>query len=610
MQRHINRGNLPLDGYIPEELLDRIRGSQDIADVISRHVSLKKSGQNYVGLCPFHSEKTPSFIVSPLKQLFHCFGCGTGGNVITFLMKYEKMPFIDVVKRMAVDAGIRIADNIGADSAGGNEKKKNLLEANKLAAEYYHDILIKSNEGAIARTYLSERGIALESIERFNIGYSSNSWDKAGEYLGKRGVSKEILAEAGIIIQKGKGEGYYDRFRGRVMLPIYDRHKMLVGFGGRVLDGTTPKYLNSPETPLFSKRQLLYGLDLAENYIRESGYAIIVEGYMDVIVAHQAGIQNVVGTLGTALTGDHLRSLSRFTNEVILTFDSDTAGINAARRSVELFLNSEVTAKVLLLPAGEDPDSYIRKAGKTPFLELLKNAKGIIEFEIERIIENWSNRDQSESIDSRVRVAEECLTLIRKINNRVERDYYLKKVAKEIRTSEEVLRAELVRRKKPGGKSPDSAGGDKTHPNGGMKNKPGVEEIVLLLILKDLNLRKMAGGILTDEDFADSRLREAGRYLLNTNKELHDIINDLTCQDVVKDVISRLGVYDLHFDLPERTLIDCTKVLQRNRLEGELKRLEKEISAAESSGMYDRIRGLQVEMQQLHQKRRFLFENN
>ncbi len=602
-----------MDGYIPEELLDRIRGSQDIAEVISRHVSLKKSGQNYVGLCPFHSEKTPSFIVSPLKQLFHCFGCGTGGNVITFLMKYEKMPFIDVVKRMAVDAGIRIANianNKGADSAGGNERKQDLLEANKLAAEYFHDILIKSNEGAIARTYLSERGIALESIERFNIGYSANSWDKAGEYLGKRGISKEILAEAGIIIQKGKGEGYYDRFRGRVMLPIYDRYKMLVGFGGRVLDGTTPKYLNSPETPLFSKRQLLYGLDLAENYIRESGYAIIVEGYMDVIVAHQAGIQNVVGTLGTALTGDHLRGLSRFTNEVILTFDSDAAGINAARRSVELFLNSEVNAKVLLLPAGEDPDSYIRKAGKTPFLELLKNAKGIIEFEIERIIENWSKRDQSESIDSRVRVAEECLTLIRKINNRVERDYYLKKVAKEIRTSEEVLRAELVRRKKPGGKSPDSAGGDKAFPNGGMKNKPGVEEIVLLLILKDLNLRKMAGGILTDEDFADSRLREAGRYLLNTDKELHDIINDLTCQDVVKDVISRLGVYDLHFDSPERTLIDCTKVLQRNRLEGELKRLEKEISAAESSGMYDRIRGLQVEMQQLHQKRRFLFENN
>lgn len=599
-----------MDGYIPEELLDRIRGSQDIADVISRHVSLKKSGQNYVGLCPFHSEKTPSFIVSPLKQLFHCFGCGTGGNVITFLMKYEKMPFMDVVKRMAVDAGIRISDK-GSDPTGGSEKKKSLFEANKLAAEYYHDILIKSKEGAIARTYLSERGIALESIEKFNIGFSSNSWDKAGEYLGKMGISKEVLAEAGIIIPKGKGEGYYDRFRGRVMLPIYDRHKMLVGFGGRVLDGTTPKYLNSPETPLFSKRQLLYGLDLAHNYIRESGYAIIVEGYMDVIVAHQAGIQNVVGTLGTALTGNHIRDLSRFTSEVILTFDSDTAGINAARRSVELFLNSEITAKVLLLPAGEDPDSYIRKAGKTSFLDLLKNAKGIIEFEIERIIEKWSNREQSESIDSRVRVAEECLTLIKKINNRVERDYYIKKVAKEIRTSEEVLRAELVRRKKMAGKSPDSAaGGDKPPPNGGIKNKPGVEEIVLLLILKDLNLRKIAGGILTDEDFADSRLREAGRYLLNTDKELHDIINDLSCHDLVKDVISRLGVYDLHFDSPEKTLIDCTKVLQRNRLEGELKRLEKEISAAESSGMYDRIRGLQVEMQQLHQRRRFIFESN
>jgi len=598
-----------LDGYIPEELLNRIRGSQDIVEVISRHLSLKKSGQNYVGICPFHSEKTPSFIVSPVKQLFHCFGCGVGGNVITFLMKYENMPFIDTVKRLAGDAGIRIADN-WAESTDKDKNKKGLIEANKLAAEYYHNILIKSKEGEVARTYLSERGISPEMLERFNIGYSLNSWDKAYEYLKKKGIAKEILAEAGIIVPKGKGEGYYDRFRGRIMLPIYDRNKMLVGFGGRVMDDTTPKYLNSPETPLFSKRQLLYGLDLAQNYIRESGYAIIVEGYMDVIVAHQAGIQNVVGTLGTALTENHLRSLSRLTSEVILTFDSDTAGINAARRSVELFLNSEINAKVLLLPAGEDPDSYIRKLGKTSFAELLKSAKGIVEFEIDRIIEKWSNMNQSESIDARVQVAGECLTLIRKINNRIEQDYYLKKIAGEIRTSEEVLRSELLRRSRLTGKLPVTARGDKTKESGGIKNKPGVEEEILFLILKDLRLRKIAGGKLTEEDFYDSRLRDAWRYLLNSDKELHDIINDVTCEDAVKDIISRLGVYDLHFDSPEQTLIDCARVLQRNRLERELKRLEKEISTAESSGMHDKTRGLQVEMQHLHQRRRFLFESN
>ena len=247
------------------------------------------------------------------------------------------------------------------------------------------------------------------------------------EYLSKSGIEPAVLVESGIIIPKGKGSGYYDRFRGRIMFPIYDTQKTIVGFGGRVLDDTTPKYVNSPETPVFSKRHLLYGLYLAHNYIRESGCAIIVEGYMDVIVAHQSGIQNVVGTLGTALTVNHLRSLSRFTKEVILTFDSDTAGINAARRSVDLFLNSEINAKVLLLPAGEDPDSYIRKYGKVSFVELFKGAKGIIEFEIDRIIENWSNLNQRDSIDARVRVAEECLTLIRKINNRIEQDYYLKR---------------------------------------------------------------------------------------------------------------------------------------------------------------------------------------
>ena len=609
MQRHINRGNLPLDGYIPEELLNRIRGSQDIVEVISRHLSLKKSGQNYVGICPFHSEKTPSFIVSPVKQLFHCFGCGIGGNVITFLMKYEKMSFIDTVKRLAGDAGIIIASN-STEATDKEKKKKGLIEANNLAAEYYNDILIKSKEGAIARTYLSGRGISLEMLERFNIGYSLNLWDKACEYLVKKGISKEVLVEAGIIVSKSKGDGYYDRFRGRIMLPIYDRHKMLLGFGGRVLDDTTPKYLNSPETPLFSKRQLLYGLDLAQDCIRETGYAIIVEGYMDVIVAHQYGIQNVVGTLGTALTENHLRSLNRLTSEVILTFDSDAAGINAARRSVELFLNGEIKAKVLLLPEGEDPDSYIRNFGKTSFSELLKSAKGIVEFEIDRIIEKWTNMGHTESINSKVQVADECLTLIRKINNRIEQDYYLKKVAREIRTSEEVLRSELLRGRKLAAKLPVTARVAVTKEIGGFNKKPGVEEEIIFLVLKDLNLRKIAGGKLTVEDFFDSRLRAVWMYLLKSDKELHDIINDITCEDAVKEVVSRLGVFDLHFDSPEQTLNDCTKVLQRNRLERELRRLEKEISTAEISGKHDKIRVLQAEMQQLYQRRRFLFESN
>ncbi|MCC7201323.1 MAG: DNA primase [Nitrospirae bacterium] len=598
-----------MDGYIPEELLDRIRGSQDIVEVISRHLSLKKAGQNFVGLCPFHSEKTPSFIVSPAKQLFHCFGCGTGGNIITFLMKYENLSFIDTVKKLAGDAGIRIPDS-GVDSTEKDKRKKGLFEANKLAAEYYHNILVKSKEGAAARAYLSERGILPETIERFNIGYSLNSWDRAFEYLGMKGITDGIMAEAGIVVQKGKGEGYYDRFRGRVMLPILDTHKMIVGFGGRVMDNNTPKYLNSPETPLFSKRQLLYGLDIAQNYIRESGYAIIVEGYMDVIAAHQAGIQNVVGTLGTSLTGSHLKSLSRYTSEVTLTFDSDAAGISAARRSVELFLNSDMTAKVLLLPAGEDPDSYIRKAGKASFLELVNGAKGIIEFEIDRIIEKPSKLNQSDSIGGRVRVADECLALIRKVNNRIEKDYYLKKVARDLRTSEEVLRSELARKGKLTVKSSATGISDRVSGPEGLKNKPGVEEVILCLILKDTNLRRIARGVIADEDFTDIKLRKAGRYILNSEKGFHDIINDSSCEDAVKNIISGLGVCDLHIESPEKTLIDCTKVLQRNRLESELKRLEREISSAESSGMLDRIRGLQVEMQQIHRKRRFLFENN
>ena len=596
---HIDRGNFPLDGHIPEEIITKIRGSQDIVEVISRHISLKKSGQNYIGHCPFHSEKTPSFVVSPAKQLFHCFGCGTGGNVITFLMKYENIPFPEVIKSLAKDAGIEIFDRPKKDE----EREQLLYEINKKAAAYYFETLSTAKEAESARKYLSGRGLSTEVIKRFNIGYSYNSWNTIYEYLKKIGFMEKLLVKSGIVVPNNSGTGYYDRFRGRVMFPIYDIQKRVVGFGGRVLDDSVPKYLNSPETPIFNKGGLLYGIDTAKDNIRESGYAIIVEGYMDVIAAHEAGILNVVGTLGTAFTINHLRIINRFCKEAVLTFDSDTAGINAALRTLDIFIGSEVKARVLLLPDGEDPDSFIRKNGKIVFLEYVQKAKGIVNFAIDRIMSKASGLDKGISIDTKVKVAGECLSIIRKIPNRIEQDYYLKSVSKGLSIEKDILSSELKRTKEvKKGLSQEKA-------KSALVDRPKAEDILLTLIVKDSSLRKMVVDVLCIEDFADPQFQEIAGYLLKSDRDIHDIINSEVCSQSIKDIMTKMAMCDIQFDLPEKTLSDCVRVLQRNRLEREFKEVEKEIASSELSGMFDRVRELLLRKQGLLQKKKVLYEN-
>ena len=591
-----------MDGHIPEELITQIRGSQDIVEAISRHISLKKTGQNYIGLCPFHSEKTPSFVVSPVKQLFHCFGCGTGGNVITFLMRYENIPFPEAVKRLAQDAGIELLDRPGK----GENREQYLYEINRVAATYYHKVLSTAKEAEPARKYLSGRGLSMESVKRFNIGYSINSWNAINEHLKKEGVKEELLLKSGIVVPNNSGTGYYDRFRGRIMFPICDIQKRVVGFGGRVLDDTTPKYLNSPETPIFSKGHLLYGLDTAKDSIRDTGYTIIVEGYMDVIAAHEAGVSNVVGTLGTAFTVKHLRMLNRLCKEVVLTFDSDPAGINAALRAMDIFIGSEVKARVLLLPDGEDPDSFIRKNGKTAFFELVQKAKSLVNFAIDRIIDRVGvvGTENSDSIDTRVRSAEECFTIIRKIPNRIEQDYYLKKVSQGLGIEKDILTTELKRGKKEGKKRVHTEKGKSS-----AVDKPKAEEILLCLIIKDWGLRKMVGDVLCVDDFADPQFHEIAGYLLESDKNIHDILNSEVCSQGVKDIMTKMAVTDIPFDAPEKSLSDCVRVLQRNRLERELKQVEREIASAELGGPFEKVTDLLKMKQGLLQKKKVLYEN-
>lgn len=596
-----------MDGHIPEELIEKVRASQDIVKVISGHISLKKSGQNYTGLCPFHSEKTPSFVVSPAKQLFHCFGCGTGGNIITFLMRYENIPFPEALRRLAYDAGIEIPSK--DIKSGEKDKDEIFYEVNRLAADYYHEILKTAEEGGPARKYLHGRGLSTEVMERFNIGYSMNSWDNIYEYMKKKGFKEEILVKSGIVIPRNTGNGYYARFRGRIMFPIYDMQKRVVGFGGRVIDDTAPKYLNSPETPIFSKGHLLYGLDIALDSIRKASCAIIVEGYMDVISAHQAGISNTVGTLGTAFTANHLRVLNRFCKEAILTFDPDKAGISAAMRSVDIFVGSEVKARVLLLPEGKDPDSFIRKKGREFFLELAERSKGLIDFALDMVIDKLSDSHNDASIDVRVKVAEECLSIIRKIPNRIEQGYYLKRVSEELDIKEDILYAEWKR----GNRDNKNSLLEKT--NESVVNSSGTEAVLLTLVIKDRGLRKKAMENLSVEDFVDPQYRAVAEYVLNSDDDVHDIINSEgpdqpnQINQIIKNMVAKLAFNDLYVELPEKTLSDCIRSLHRKRLDRDLKEVEKEIASAETNGMYDRVNILLTKQGLLQRKRR-LYENN
>jgi len=598
---HIDRGDFPLDGHIPEEIITKIRGSQDIVEVISRHISLKKTGQNYTGRCPFHSEKTPSFVVSPGKQIFHCFGCATGGNVITFLMKYESITFPEAVKRLAHDAGIEIAER----HRKGERGEKFLYEVNKAAADYYYKVLSAAKEAEPARNYLLARGLSIETMKRFKIGYSMNSWNGAYDYLRKEGFKEEDMVKAGITATNTSGSGCHDRFRGRVMLPICDIQNRVAGFGGRVLDDSTPKYLNSPETPVFSKGHLLYGLDAAKDSIRETGYAILVEGYMDVIALHQAGVTNVVGTLGTAFTINHLRLLNRFCKETVLTFDSDPAGINAALRTMDIFNDSEVKAKVLLLPEGDDPDTFVGKNGKAAFLALVQSAKGIIDFAIDRIIDEVRGRapDHGGSINSKVKGAGDCLSIIKKISNRIEKDQYIQRVSRGFGIEKEVLLSELRRgneRKK--GVLPEKVKETAVE-------RPKAEEILLSLLIRDWALRKMVGDLLRVEDFTNPQFQEIAGHLLRSERDIHEIINSEECNQEIKDTMTKMAVNEMHFDSPEKTLSDCIRALQRSRLEKEFKEVEKEISAAELGGPFEKVKELLLKKQELLRQKRVLYEN-
>jgi len=424
---------------IPDDTIEDVRRASDIVDVISQYLQLRKRGKNYLGLCPFHQEKTPSFNVSPDKQMYHCFGCGVGGNVFTFVMEHEKVSFVEAVRTLAQRAGIALPAD-GSGRSGESTEHEGLYDACRTAGLFFYDTLLHSVEGKFALEYFRHRGFSDATITKFGLGYSKNSWDGLAGLVAERKLDILTFEKAGLVLRREDGT-YYDRFRGRAMFPVFSPSGRPVGFGARKMREDDPlgKYINSPETPIYIKSRSLYGLFQSKEAIRAQEFAVLVEGYADLISVSQAGVENVVASSGTALTGEQIQLIARYARAVTLVYDADSAGSKATIRGVDLIIENGLDVSIATLPEGEDPDSFVRKNGGDAFRERLRSAVSFLDFKASTF------RDQGllATPEGKTRAVRSIVETIAKMKDEIKRNFYIKNVADRYGIYESVLFREL-----------------------------------------------------------------------------------------------------------------------------------------------------------------------
>ena len=557
---------------IPEKIIDQIQDRINIVDVISHYIPLKKAGRNYKATCPFHNEKTPSFVVSPDKQIYHCFGCGAGGNVFSFVMRHENLQFPEAVEMLADKAGIVLPRGIGQREETTSFANQ-LYSINEAACRFFQTCLANNDA---ANEYLRSRGLGEETIRKFKIGCAPDAWEALLNFFKNKGVSANILEKAGLVIANDKG-GHYDRFRNRIIFPIVDLKDRVLGFGARVLDASLPKYINSPETVVYSKGRNLYGLNLSKEYIKKEGYALVVEGYLDFIVPYQAGVGNIIATLGTALTADQIKLLKRFANTVIMVYDPDEAGEAASLRNLDLFISEDVNVYIAELSDGLDPDGYIRKFGAEDFLKLIKASKNIFEYKLDKL----SQRFDITTTHGKANIANNMLPTISRINNAVLKSSLVKKLAERLAVDEEAIRIELKKVK------PDHVEKrDTIAPIEIKKYSWAAEMIILALLLDGGSFIERISQALSPEEFKNSSIRDAVNAIFKLHKERNEmitpaqLINHLGNSAVVSALISEtVGALETIRD-KERAMTDCIARIRKDNIKDRLKRLQEEINTA------------------------------
>jgi DNA primase len=475
-------------GLFSSATLEQIRGASDIVDVIGSYLPLKRAGANFVTLCPFHKEKTPSFNVNPHRQIFHCFGCHKGGDVFTFVQEYEGISFAEAVRRLAERARIPLEFEKDPAQQKNRFLKETLLQIHETITQRWQSALANDTAGQCARDYLKKRGVPDEAVKSFRLGYAPDAWDDTVNWAKNKDYELRVVEQAGLILRKEGNDRYYDRFRGRLIFPICDEQGRVIGFSGRVLGGDekTAKYVNSPETPIFTKGKVFFGLDKAKRAILDAGFAVVCEGQLDLIACHMGGVQNVVAPQGTALTADHARILKRYVDEVVLCFDSDIAGRNAAIRSLDDLLASGLAIRVATVPTPHDPDSFIKESGGDAFRQLIERAEGFFDFYLNHLCAtNDINTDKG-----RLAVVKSMAEAVNKTGSAVLTDTYAQKTAHRFGVAAEAVRTEFKRMRSSRRVEADAAEAVTEAPPA----RPSTQEFWLLkLLLLDDELLPWAG---------------------------------------------------------------------------------------------------------------------
>lgn len=583
---------------IPPEVINDIQERCDIVELISSYIPLKKAGRNFKAACPFHNEKTPSFVVSPEKQIYHCFGCGAGGNVLNFLMKYEGMEFKEAITTLAKMAGIPIHfENKETDKEQSYISE--LYRINEIAADFYRTYLIK-NAGTNLQKYLGSRVLSIETLKSFKIGLAPNQWDGLINYLRAKSINLKLIEKVGLIISKESG-GFYDRFRNRLIIPICDLKNRVIAFGARTLDESMPKYVNSPETKIYIKGKNLFGLNLAKDSIREKDFCIITEGYFDVITPMQEGLSNIVCSSGTALTIEQIRLIKRFTKNVVMVYDSDQAGQLATLRSLDLFLEDEMDVKIVDLPKGYDPDLFVRKFGIEQFKKLVTEALDIFDYKLKVLFSIYN----AGKINEKAKIAMEMLTMIKRIKNEVLKSEYVKLLSEKISVDENSLLKELKK-----------INLTQTTYNWPSAEKtvnytyPKAERMLIKLVLDDSNITKNLREFINPAELQDGRLQKILELVFNldeTHAQLkpNQIINYLEDERSISLISELTNEETLVFKSEDRNniLLDCIKRIKTNSINNQCQNLQLKIKDAQSSGDSECVNRLMNEFNLLIKKR-------
>jgi DNA primase len=580
-----------MSNFIPDELINQVREANDIVEVISEYLPLKKKGKSYTALCPFHPEKTPSFSVSQERQIYHCFGCGKGGNVYTFLMEHEKLSFFESLKLLAKRANISLPKKTSDQKI--SETLDQLFYANQVANEYFRDSLKHSKK---AKDYLQSRGFSSETIEVFSLGYTPAEWEGLIRFSKEKDLKPEILLSAGLVVEKEKKAGWYDRFRDRVTFPIFNLSQKIVGFGGRIIEEKDePKYLNSPESPIYHKGKILYGLNVSKDLIRDKKAAVLVEGYIDLISLYQSGIKNVVAPLGTSFTQDQARLLSRYAEKVYLLFDSDRAGESAVFRSADLLFDSEMEMMIVVLPSGEDPDSFVRKHGLKGMDQKLREAKSFIDYKKDSLPAEFNSLPMKEQEG----IIKELAETASRIKNQLWKDLFVNKAAQAFKVNEKII---LDAIKGIGRKEERS----KVLPEEKLKGPHKLERELLKILIDENRLIPLTRNRLSKEDFYFPENAELFEMILNlfeaAGKVSPSALIDKTQAQKLKELISEISTLDLGLAEPELMLGDYIKRIEQKKKSDQIRRLKEEVKIAWGKGEKEKAEELTVILHKLIRK--------